>query len=339
MAALAGALTLAAAPAVPAPPGGAPARPSPPPARPAPPRPAMAEPQYLFDIATAAGGGGSTWAALAYDRKHDELFAIYDGLVHVFSASAMESYAFGGDGDLGNVERVALLESGEMLLLTSTEARRAVVRCNFRGERLGGFEVKPPEGFEGFAPDRIQVEGQKVYLVQTAAMRVLVTDLAGQVEKAYDLATMVLARTPDLKLGMSGFWADARGNLAFTMPFAFTAFVLDPSHRLRQFGTRGSSPGKFNIAGAIAIDESGYLFVLDRLRAVVMVFDPALRFLVEFGYRGEGPSNLIAPYDLAVGNGKVFVSQARDRGVKVYRYELPASPAPPAAAAGGAGSG
>jgi hypothetical protein len=72
----------------------------------------------------------------------------------------------------------------------------------------------------------------------------------------------------------------------------------------------------------VSTDDQGNLFVLDRLRSVVMVFDPDLTFQLEFGYRGEGPSNLIAPYDLAVGNGKVFVSQARDRGVKVFHYQV-----------------
>ena len=59
-----------------------------------------------------------------------------------------------------------------------------------------------------------------------------------------------------------------------------------------------------------------------------MIFDPSLRFVLEFGYRGDDPTNLIAPFDLAVGNGKVFVSQARDRGVKVFQYDM-TKPAPP----------
>ena len=109
---------------------------------------------------------------------------------------------------------------------------------------------------------------------------------------------------------------------------AFTAGVVSPSGALRLFGTRGSSPGKFNIAGSIVADERGWIFVLDRLRSVVIVFDPKLKFVLEFGYRGDGPTNLIAPFDLAVGNGRIFVSQARDRGVKVFQYDF-SKPAPP----------
>jgi len=200
--------------------------------------------------------------------------------------------------------------------------------------------VKPiPEAFSGFEADRIQVQGDKVYLVQVGLMRVVVTDFLGQVEQAIDLASLVREKDPAIKTGMNGFWADAEGNFIFTMPYAFTAFVMSPSGELRRFGSRGSAPGKFNIVGAVTADERGYLFLLDRLRSVVMMFDPALKFVVEFGYRGEGPSNLIAPYDIAVGNGKVFVSQARDRGVKVFHYQAPAGAKPRAAAQAGAGGG
>lgn len=331
IAALLGALSLVAAPARPAP-GARPA----PAAEPAP----VAEPQFLFDIATAGGASESTWASLAYDRKHDELFAVFRGQVHVFNGAAMETFTFGGDGDLGSVERVGLLEDGDILLITRVGGARAVVRCDFRGERLGPFEAKPvPEAFAGFEADRIQVQGERVYLVQTGAMRVLVTDLQGHVEEAHDLADLVRVKDPAIKIGMNGFWADAQGGMVFTMPYAFTAFALSPSGELRRFGTRGSSPGKFNIVGAVAADELGNLFILDRLRSVVMMFDPALKFVVEFGYRGDGPSNLVAPYDVVVGNGKVFVSQARDRGVKVFRYEGLARAPTTAVSAGGASGG
>ena len=159
-------------------------------------------------------------------------------------------------------------------------------------------------------------------------MRVVVTDGEGAVIQTHDLAALVRKKDPDLKVGMNGFWVDGQGNFIFTLPYAFTAFVLSPTGVLRQFGSRGSSPGKFNIVGSVAADERGWLFVLDRLRSVVLVFDPSLRFVLEFGYRGDGPTNLIAPFDLAVGNGKVFVSQARNRGVKVFQYDFSRPPPP-----------
>jgi len=286
-----------------------------------------AEPQYLFELATSTGASESTWATLSYDRKHDELFTIHDGLVHIFNQAGMETFTFGGDGDLGSPERLAVFENGDILLLTNVGGRRAIIRCDYRGERLGTFAPAPlPKGFTEFDPDRVQVHGGKVYLVEASAMRVVVTDGEGKVEQTHDLAALVRKKEPDTKIGMNGFWVDGQGNFVFTLPYAFTAFVMSPTGVLRQFGSRGSSPGKFNIVGSVVADERGWLFVLDRLRSVVMVFDPDLRFVLEFGYRGDGPTNLIAPYDLAVGNGKVFVSQARGRGVKAFVYDFLKTP-------------
>jgi hypothetical protein len=320
LAALSGALALALAA------GPAPAVQAPPPA---------AEVQHLFDIATTGGESASTWATLAYDRRHDELFTVHGGVVHVHGPSGMETFAFGGaaaegEGEegVGSVERLALLDSGEMLLLTRQRDRRQILRTDFRGERLGTFTAAPlPAGFERFEPDRLQVAGERVYLAESGGMRVVVTDLAGRVERSIDLAALVRKQDPDAKLGLSGFWADEAGTLVFTLPLAFSAWVVTPARELKRFGARGSSPGKFNVAGAVATDERGNVFVLDRLRSVVLIFDATLRFVEEFGYRGDGPTSLVAPYDLAVGNGKLFVSQARERGVKAFRYQLAPRPA------------
>lgn len=308
LAALLGALSLAAAPAAPAP---------------------VQAPRYMFDLATTGGPSESTWASVAYDRLHDDLFATYGGLGHVFNPAGMEYYAFGVDGDLGSVERVAPLDGGDLLVLTKVNDRRVVLRCDFQGERIGPYELKKlPSRLSGFAPDLIQAQAGKIYLVQTAAMQVVVADEQGEVLQTHDLAAAALKHDPALKLGMAGFWADEQGNFFFTMPLSFAAFAMSPAGELRQFGARGSSPGKFNIVGAVATDERGNVFVLDRLRAVVLVFDRNLTFVLELGYRGDGPENLISPYGLAVGNGKLFVSQAGERGVKVFQYRLGPAAAP-----------
>jgi len=198
--------------------------------------PGPLEPRHLFDIATTGGAVESTWSPLAYDREHEELFAVFGGLVHVFNAAGMETYAFGGDGDLGLVERVAPLEGGDLLLLTREGGRRTIVRCDYRGERLAALEVKGlPADFAGFDPDRLLVRGERLYLVEAGSMRVAVADLEGRVDHVIDLAGLLRESDPTLRGGLSGFTVDGQGNLVFTMPLSFTAFVLSPSRKLRQF--------------------------------------------------------------------------------------------------------
>jgi hypothetical protein len=166
--------------------------------------------------------------------------------------------------------------------------------------------------------------------------------------QSYDLADILATklRGDSERKGarsMDGFGVDPAGNLLFTSSVMFAAGVVSPSGDLRLFGSRGSTPGRFNNVGGIDADEKGNIYVSDRLRAVISVWSPDLRHIAEFGYRGYGPTNLITPYEIAVGDGRVFVSQAAKRGVKVFRVRfvqlmegegagggegLPESPAP-----------
>ena len=90
--------------------------------------------------------------------------------------------------------------------------------------------------------------------------------------------------------------------------------MLSPDGTLQGFGVRGSAPGKFNVISGIARDERGYYYVSDILKSAVLVFDKNFRWLKEFGYRAATPGSLVAPVDVAAGDGKVFVSQFADAG-------------------------
>jgi hypothetical protein len=69
----------------------------------------------------------------------------------------------------------------------------------------------------------------------------------------------------------------------------------------------------------VAADGRGHIFVSDRLRGVIMMFDDDLRFLSEFGQNGSPRERLARPGALAVHpDGKLYVSQLRNRGVAVY---------------------
>jgi streptogramin lyase len=77
------------------------------------------------------------------------------------------------------------------------------------------------------------------------------------------------------------------------------------------------------VAG-IASDSRGNLFVADKLKSAIMVFDKEFNFLTEFGYRGLKPGNLIVPDDVAIDRrDRVYVSQARKRGVSVFAIAIP----------------
>jgi hypothetical protein len=108
--------------------------------------------------------------------------------------------------------------------------------------------------------------------------------------------------------------------MLFTVPVLFQAFVVTPDGKMAgSFGKAGSAPGRFGVISGIARDDQGNYLVVERLRSVVMVFSKEFQFLMEFGYRGDKPGNLIRPNQVEMGNaGKIFVTQVRNRGVSVF---------------------
>ena len=89
------------------------------------------------------------------------------------------------------------------------------------------------------------------------------------------------------------------------------------------FGSPGSAPGKFGVVAGITTDKFGNVFVSDRLRSVVMIFDSKFNFQTEFGYRGTQPDSLIVPDDIVVDDekGLLYVAQAANRGVSVFKLK------------------
>jgi hypothetical protein len=277
---------------------------------------------FECQLATVAGPVPSTWASLAYDAARDEVFVVADGLVRVFNGAGMEVHRFGGDGNLGIVQHVAPLDDGSLVVLATTESARKLVRCDYRGEPIAEIALSGlPEALGGkVVPDSFVHRDGRLYLVESASMRIVVVDLDGTYRELYEVAELLkLDERVRNEGGFGSVAVDGKGNVVFTVPALSRAFVVSPSREVRSFGSRGSTPDTFNIIGAMAVDERGTFFVTDRLRSTVLVFDADFRFLGEFGRRGAGRASLFTPFAIVAGNGKIFVSQAAGKGVKVFR--------------------
>jgi DNA-binding beta-propeller fold protein YncE len=209
---------------------------------------------------------------------------------------------------------------------------------NFRGEEVAEISLQNiPATFSKFAADSLIHRNGSLYLVDSDSMKVLVVDEAGRFEKSYDLSRVIKPFIPredrqrELSISdwrkkkledidLHGFTVDNEENIFFTVPVLFAVFKLSPRGELRKFGKSGSAKGKFGVVSGIATDDMGYIYVSDRLRSVVMVFDRNMIFQTEFGYRGNQPSNLLVPDDLVIDSlGNVYVGQAANRGVSVFK--------------------
>jgi hypothetical protein len=270
---------------------------------------------------------------LTIDKEKSEVY-VSDGSdrsVRIFNENGMEIYNFGEDSDLGNINiiHLAVDQDGNILLLSYKWEPKgptySIIRCNFRGEVISRFEPHNlPSDFSTFRPNRIIYREDRLYLVDKNQMKVVVTDVNGSYLDGYDLAALLgFSERKRAETGIAGFTVDRDGNILFTIPVQFQAYRLSPDRKISSFGQRGSAPGKFNIVGGIASDDKGYLYLTDTLKCVVMVFDKDFKFLKEFGYRGFGPANLIAPMELTVDNrGRIYVSQSARRGVSVFQVKI-----------------
>ena len=269
---------------------------------------------FLYSLDDGSARRSFGWASLNWDASASELYVTSGGVVDIFNDNGLAAYSFEENAFGAPIDAVAV-ESGDLYVLATREGRSHLIRCNYRGEPAAPVEITglSAEFAEGFDPANLVARNGRIYLADRTNMKVAMIDLKGAVSATWDLGAIIgLGPRDRSEAMMRGFSVDAQGNLLFTVASCFSAYVVSPQGKPRAFGSRGSAPGKFNIVTGIASDDDGHLFITDSLRAVVMVFDSSnFRFLGEFGYRGEDPENLISPYSVVVGNGRVYVSQSR----------------------------
>jgi hypothetical protein len=278
---------------------------------------------YLFNLSDFDGTIPYNGARTFTDDVRNETYVVATGGVDIYNASGMQVYHFDYDRELGGVFDAAVDENGDILLLTYRDGAYRIVHCNYRGEPVSSVELKYlPTDFEGFIPSRMAYHDGLIYLANQAEMRAVVIDTAGFFEKGYDFAVMLdLSDQERADAGIGGFTVDNKGNMLFTIGTFGRAYRCSLDGKMREFGKRGSGPGKFGVPYGIAADKNGNLFVTDKLRCVVLVFNSDLNFVKEFGVRGLRPGNLIVPNEISVNAvaGRVFVSQMRRRGVNIYQ--------------------
>lgn len=278
---------------------------------------------YLYNLSDFNGVLPYDSARVVLDEVNSESFVVSGGSIDIFNASGMQIFHIDCDRELGGVYDAAVDEDGNILLLTYKEGIYSIVTCNYRGEPFKSVVLKNlPAEFDEFRPSRIVYRNAKLYLVSLTGMQVVVTDLEGSFRVGYDVAAMSNLSDQDrADTGLGGFWVDHSDNMYYIISALGKEYQCTPDGTTSQHGQRGSSAGKFGVPYGVATDKFGNLFITDKLRGVVMVYDKEFKFLKEFGFRGLRPGNLIVPNEIAIDtvNNRVYVSQMRRRGVNVYQ--------------------
>lgn len=91
-------------------------------------------------------------------------------------------------------------------------------------------------------------------------------------------------------------------------------------------GAKASSDGRLFRPTDVALSPSGeVVYVVDAADGRVKTFDPAGKPLFAFGHRGDGPTDLVRPFGIAVGpDAAVFVTD--EGGNKVVRFDAVGRP-------------
>jgi hypothetical protein len=299
--------------------------------------------EYQYNLSNFWGNVPSLWAQLAIDRSNNEIYTLdlNANLVRVFSGSGMELQDFGDDYGTVHPVSLAVGEGGDLFVLSTSYQGWDLFLCNYRGEIVSPIAVQGmPDNFGEFNPSRLSYQNGSLYLVDLHNMRVAVVGSTGHFVSGHDLGTIVRQEFSEqerksggkggsalerlkkqmIDVEMGGFSVDAAGTMYFTVPTLFTACRLSTDGVLETFGAAGGGTGKFGVVSGIVPDQQGFIYLTDRLRCVVLIFDPSLNFKGEFGYRGGAPGNLVVPDDLQIDNrGNLYVAQAANRGISVFK--------------------
>lgn len=281
---------------------------------------------YLYNLSDFTGKIPYQGGRVTVDTQHNEVYVLYQNLVQVFNASGMEIYRFGDDLDVGQIVDLATDQDGNILLLcyriADGQPQRSIYLCSYRGETISKIALNGlPDKFSEFSPNRMVYRNGNLYLISQLGLLAVVTDSDGNFKNGYDLFSILELEEKDRgNVEISGFSVDSKGNILFTIPVLFKAYILSPDGKLAYFGRPGSAPGRFNIVAGIVEDSRGNYVIADKLKCAILVFDKKFNFLTEFGYRGLKPGNLIVPDDLTIDkNDRIYVTQGRKRGISVFK--------------------
>lgn len=287
---------------------------------------------FLYLLANFSGPIPSQWARVDYDQKNNEIYSLNPKTneVQIFNQEGMELLTFGGEGDIPYLIDIAAGDDGRSYGLPRAFGDTVIHVFNYRGELESTIIPQGlPVELTSFHASRLKYQDRKLYLLDPQEMKIIVLSVDGNFQLLHDFGKKLTAvadrKDPERKkiteIHIAEFSLDPKGNIYFTAPLLFAAFRLDNDGTFNSFGRSGSGPGKFGVVSGVAADGQGNIYIADRLRSVVLMFNRDFQFQGEFGYRGGQPEDLLVPDGLAIDRkgGRVFVSQGANKGIGVYR--------------------
>jgi DNA-binding beta-propeller fold protein YncE len=263
------------------------------------------QPAQPVSVTTDAAGefcvtDGTTASGFVFDRQ----------TIPVFNTTAA--------AQLASPEDITSLETGGFVCTDGLRNGGRTIRClNFFGEPVP-YDPEKPQG--GWAPDHILVTRDGNFVTTDPAL--------GLIAK-HDARTGALLWKrfveSDTSREITGLGRPAEapdGRLYLPLGAAKSIAVLSSDGENQgSFGAPGTGFGRLSFPVGVAFCADGNVAVLDRMRAVVLVYDPQNAFLAEFGQFGGEATDLYHPVAIAAApDGRIYVAQGFLGRVHVFGY-------------------
>ncbi len=163
----------------------------------------------------------------------------------------------------------------------------------------------------------IAVWQDRVYVTDGNNFRVLEYSTGGNFVKTFvdkNLGKKVGAFVP------VGVAVGQKGDVYISDVFYQRVLVFDQDGKFKfQFGSPGSTPGKFQYANDLTVDKNGNVYVSDSNNSRVEVFDPKGKFLYMLGTSGGAKADMALPRGIDTDkNGRIFVVDTFQHKVQVF---------------------
>jgi DNA-binding beta-propeller fold protein YncE len=233
--------------------------------------------------------------------------------VHVYDRAARTALALEGCGESAFVEPVAVALLGEQLYVSDSAAARVDV-FDAEGDCQGSWALGDGSRPGGIAADAAR---RRIYITDVGRHQVLVFDTEGQLQ-----LRLGCRGDGDGELNFPTWLAlDSAGNIYVSDTLNFRVQIFDAQgEALGRFGRQGDSSGQLARPKGIGVDRNDHVYLVDALFDAVQMFDHEGRYLMVFGSRGREPGSLWLPSGLAIDGDRIYVADAYNQRVQVFRF-------------------
>ncbi|MDR3144886.1 MAG: NHL repeat-containing protein [Treponema sp.] len=230
------------------------------------------------------------WLGRAYYRSGMEDIALRQW------QAAVDAYTRADAGDtLVLAGRIETVRNRRSFLPRSGGDDRYVEAGRFSGRYDQVVAFKQPSAV-------LALEDGSAWVVAYGSNEILRIDVNGLIRERRRGPINGFDRPYDIVRGLDGrlYLSEYRGGRV--------SVLSDQGEWLFYIGSKGLGPGQLVGPQNLAVDEAGYLYVVDYGNRRISKFDPDGTFIHSFGTREPGFSGFLSPTGIAAAGGRVFVA-------------------------------